>query len=138
MKFKTQNPYHSFVEQVIKDTDKSGYNIENVLLSGYAYMQLFGRPLQRKRSYLFVECKTSSCVFYLDEIKRLTSAEIHKIDVNTTKNTFMKATNNADVIITRMDLVETVKKFADPNQKKIVSVGSANDVSLLLNILRPE
>lgn len=38
----------------------AGYPVENVLLSGFAYIQLFGQPLKRERRYLFVECKKRS------------------------------------------------------------------------------
>ncbi|MGN7941480.1 MULTISPECIES: GntR family transcriptional regulator [Bacillaceae] len=136
-RFKKQNPYFSFVEQTIKDAYELGFHIENVLLSGYAYMQLFRQPLNRKRRYLFIECKESSCTFYLDEIKRMTSAEIESIDVSELpENILIKAIHNADVIVTRSDLAEKVKKFADEAQKTVISVGSTNDVSLLLNMIR--
>ncbi|WP_322552604.1 GntR family transcriptional regulator (plasmid) [Priestia megaterium] len=136
-RFKIQNPYFPFVEQTIKDAYELGFNIENVLLSGFAYMQLFGQPLKRKIRYLFIECKVSSCTFYLDEIKRMTSAEIHTIDVSVSpENILIEAIHNADVIVTRSDLAERVKKFADAAQKTVISVGSTNDVSLLLNMIR--
>ncbi|WP_121614274.1 GntR family transcriptional regulator [Mesobacillus foraminis] len=138
-KFKTQNPYFSFVEETIKDAYELGFNIENVLMSGFAYMQLFGQPLKRKLRYLFIECKVSSCIFYLDEIKRMTAAEIHTIDVSSSpENMLIESIHNADVIVTRADLAERVKGFADAAQKTVISVGSTNDVSLLLNILSPQ
>jgi GntR family transcriptional regulator len=135
--FQKQNPYFSFIEQTIKHADEAGFNIENVLLSGFAYMQLVGKPLKRERHYLFVECKMRSCIFYLEEIKRMTAAEIHTIDVSAPKSVFTKAARQADVIVTRQDLTETVKKFAETDKQKVISVGSTNDVSLLLNMLRP-
>ncbi|MGQ4665678.1 hypothetical protein ACUIJN_07500 [Metabacillus halosaccharovorans] len=46
------------------------------------------------------------------------------------------AIHNADVIVTRSDLAEKVKTFADLAQKTVISVGSTNDVSLLLNMIR--
>ncbi|MDQ1002854.1 GntR family transcriptional regulator [Neobacillus niacini] len=138
-RFKIQNPYFSFVEQTIKDAYELGFTIENVLLSGFAYMQLFGQPLKRKLSYLFIECKVSSCIFYLDEIKRMTSADIHTIDVSSSpENILIESIHNADVIVTRADLAEKVKRFADAAQKTVISVGSTNDVSLLLNMLSPQ
>lgn len=135
-RFKKQNPYFSFVEQTIKDAYELGFTIENVLMSGFAYMQLFGQPLKRKLRYLFIECKVSSCIFYLDEIKRMTSAEIHTIDVSSPENILIEAIHNADVIVTRADLAEKVKRFADAAQKTVISVGSTNDVSMLLNMIR--
>lgn len=138
-RFKNQNPYFQFVEETVKDAYELGFNIEKVLMSGFAYMQLFGKPLKRKLSYLFIECKVSSCIFYLDEIKRMTSAEIHTIDVSSSpENDLMEAIHNADMIVTRVDLAEKVKTFADVAHKKVISVGSTKDVSLLLNILRPQ
>jgi GntR family transcriptional regulator len=75
----------------------------------------------------------------LDEIKRITSAEIHTIDVSSSpENILIEAIHNADVIVTRADLAEKVKRFADAAQKTVISVGSSNDVSLLLNMLRPQ
>lgn len=136
--FKTQNPYFSFLEQIMNKADDAGYHVENVLLSGFAYIQLFGQPLKRERRYLFVECKMSSCIFYLDEIKRMTSAEIHKIDVSTSKNALMKSLQDADVIITRSDIAENLKSYINDDRKKVISVGSTNDVSLLLEMLVPQ
>ncbi|HZH63114.1 MAG TPA: GntR family transcriptional regulator [Metabacillus sp.] len=136
-RFKKQNPYCSFVEQTIKEAYELGFNIENVLMSGFAYMQLFGQPLKREMRYLFIECKVSSCTFYLDEIKRVTSAEIVTIDVSESpENMLIDAIHNADVIVTRSDFAEKVKTFADAAQKTVISVGSTNDVSLLLNMIR--
>ncbi|MEK4701581.1 GntR family transcriptional regulator [Solibacillus sp. FSL R7-0668] len=136
--FKTQNPYFSFLEQIMNKADDAGYHVENVLLSGFAYIQLFGQPLKRERRYLFVECKMSSCIFYLDEIKRMTSAEIHKIDVSTSKNALMKSLQDADFIITRSDIAENLKSYINDDRKKVISVGSTNDVSLLLEMLVPQ
>ncbi|MCZ8516281.1 GntR family transcriptional regulator [Paenibacillus filicis] len=135
--FKKQNAYFPFVEQFIKEAYESGYNAENVLLSGLAFVQLFGQPLKRKPRYLFFECKLSSCFFYLDEIKRITAAEIEKIDISSPEEVRNEAIRRADVIVTTMDLAENVKKFVDAANKKLITVGSANDVSLLLNMLRP-
>ncbi|MGK9185308.1 GntR family transcriptional regulator [Priestia filamentosa] len=138
-KFKTQNPYFPFIEQTIKDAYELGFNIENVLLSGFAYMQLFGQPLKRKMRYLFIECKIASCTFYLDEIKRMTSAEIDTIDISeSSEHILIEAIQNANVIVTRSDLAENVKRFADAASKTVISVGSTNDLSLLLNMLRGE
>ncbi|MGK9185312.1 GntR family transcriptional regulator [Priestia filamentosa] len=134
--FKKQNPYFSFVEQTIKDTYELGFNVENVLMSGFAYMQLFGQPMKRDLRYLFIECKVSSCIFYLDEIKRMTSAEIHTIDVSSSENILIESIDNADVIVTRTDLAEKVKRFAYTAQKTVISVGSTNDVSLLMDMIR--
>lgn len=134
--FKKQNTYFSFVEQTIKDAYELDFNIENVLLSGFAYMQLFGRPLKQKLRYLFIECKLSSCIFYLEEIKRMTSAEIQTIDMSSQGHILNEAICNADLIVTRADLANKVKELADASNKTVISVGSTNDVSLLLNILR--
>lgn len=137
LKFKRQNSYFPFVEQTIKEAYDLGYNVENMLLSGFAYMQLFGQPLKRKLRYLFIECKVNSCIFYLDEIRRMTSAEIETIDVSSSSEELLiEAIRNADVIVTRADFAERMKKFADPAQKTVISVGTTNDVSLLLNMLR--
>lgn len=136
-KFKVENPYFTFVEQTLRDASELGFNIENILLSGFAYLQLFGQPLKQKLRYLFIECQVKSCIFYLDEIKRMTSAEIETIDVSVSDSTLEEAIGHADVLVTRADLVERVQDFANDAQKKVISVGSANDVSLLLKMLRP-
>ncbi|WP_262679383.1 GntR family transcriptional regulator [Paenibacillus sp. J5C2022] len=136
--FRKQNQHFSFVEKTIKDVYELGYNAESVLLSGFAYMQLFGQPLEKKLKYLFIECKSISCVFYLDEIKRMTSAEIEVIDTSSPEDVLHQAVHRADVIVTVSDLAEKVKKFVEPVNKKVISVGSSNDVTLLFNMLRPQ
>ncbi|KAB8128995.1 GntR family transcriptional regulator [Gracilibacillus oryzae] len=136
-RFKTQHSYFSFVEQTIKDAYESGFKIDDVLLAGFAYTQLFGEPQKRKTHYLFVECKLSSCTFYLDELRRVASAEIDTIDVQeSSKDSVIQSIHDADVIVTRSDLAEKLKELVDVSQKKIISVGSTNDVSLLLNMIR--
>lgn len=98
---------------------------------------MFGQHQKRKRRYLFIECKASSCIFYLDEIKRLTSAEIHTIDISSVPNEdLIQAVQKADVIITRSDLAEQMRTFIDDAQKTVISVGFTNDVSLLFNMIR--
>jgi len=135
--FKRQNPHFSFVEQTIKQVYEMGYDAENVLLSGFAYVQLFDQPLEKKLRYLFIECKTQSCVFYLDEIKLMAAANVYTIDMASPENILKEAIHTADVIVTRADLAERVRVLADVEQKTIITVGSTNDVSLLLNILGP-
>jgi len=134
---KRQNPHFSFVEQTIKQVYEMGYDAENVLLSGFAYVQLFDQPLEKKLRYLFIECKTQSCVFYLDEIKLMAAANVYTIDMASPENILKEAIHTADVIVTRADLAERVRMLADVEQKTIITVGSTNDVSLLLNILGP-
>lgn len=136
-RFKANNLHFSFVEQMIDEAHKMNFAIDDLLLSGFAYVHLFGQHQKRKRRYLFIECKASSCIFYLDEIKRLTSAEIHTIDISSVPNEdLIQAVQQADVIITRSDLAEQMRTFVDDAQKTVISVGSTNDVSLLLNMIR--
>lgn len=136
-RFKTQNPHLTFVEQMIEEAHKSNFKIDDVLLSGLAYVQLFGQRNKPKLRYLFIECRESSCIFYLDEIKRLTSAEIQTIDISSLpQEALLEAIQNADVIVTRNDLAEKMRIFADDAKKTVISVGSVNDVSLLLNMIR--
>ncbi|WP_217984672.1 GntR family transcriptional regulator [Terribacillus saccharophilus] len=136
-KFKASSPHLQFAEQFMKDAADLGYDVEQVLLSAYAYIKLFGQPMERKSRYLFVECKVSACVFYLDEIKKMTDAEIVTIDVSSTS---VKELNEeiglADIVVTRADLYDKVKSFSKDDQKTIISVGSTKDVSLLLKMLR--
>lgn len=136
--FKRNNPYFGFVEKMIKEAFAAGYHTENVLLSGFAYMQLFGQPLKKKKRYLFFECKSSSCFFYLDEIKRTTDADIQTIDISSPEEMLHDAVRNTDVIVTTLDQADSVKRFAEPAHKTVITVGSANDVSLLFNMLRPQ
>lgn len=136
-RFKDKNPHFSFVEQMIDEAHKLNFAVDDLLLSGFAYVQLFGKRQKKKLRYLFIECKLSSCIFYLDEIKRLTSAEIQSIDVSSLPNEeLIQAIHNADVIVTRNDLAEQIRMFIEDTKKTIISVGSTNDISLLLNMIR--
>ncbi|MBS4220988.1 hypothetical protein KHA96_22090 [Bacillus sp. FJAT-49711] len=54
----------------------------------------------------------------MDEIRRMTSAEIDTIDISSTPEDFLlEAIRNADVIVTRADFEGKIKRFADPAQK---------------------
>lgn len=134
-RFKAQNPYFSLIESTIENADKEGYNTENMLLAGLAYTQLAEQIKKQKKRYLFIECKKSACVFYLNKIKELTTAAIDEIDVSSSKEDLLDSIQKADVIITRTDLAERVSEFINNDQKKIVSVGDTNDVSLLFEML---
>ncbi|NGZ74811.1 GntR family transcriptional regulator [Saccharibacillus alkalitolerans] len=136
-RFKASNSHFAFAEKMIEEAREANLSAEDVLLSGFAYMQLFGQRRNRQPRYLFVECKDSSCVFYLDEIKRLTSAEIRSMDLSSlTEEEAIAAIRGADVIVTRSDLAERLKKFADDAGKTVITVGSTRDVPLLLNLVR--
>ncbi|MEK4438950.1 GntR family transcriptional regulator [Paenibacillus sp. FSL K6-2862] len=135
LKFKQQNPYYSFVEQTINQAYESGYNVQDVLLSGFAYVQLFGQPLEKKLKYLFIECKTISCVFYLDEIRRVSPADIQTIDISSTEENLRQAILDADVVITVNDLAPQINQFVEASNKSVITVGSSCDVQLLLNML---
>ncbi|SES02738.1 hypothetical protein SAMN04487944_11598 [Gracilibacillus ureilyticus] len=65
----------------------------------------------------------------------MATAEIDTIDVQeSSKDIVIQSIHDADVIVTRSDLAEKLKELVDVSQKKIISVGSTNDVSLLLNM----
>jgi hypothetical protein len=68
----------------------------------------------------------------------MSSVEIHTIDISTPENILNKAIRNADVVVTITEMAETVKRFAEPVKKTVISVGSSSDVALLLNMLRPQ
>ncbi|OWA34411.1 hypothetical protein B9G55_19090 [Saccharibacillus sp. O16] len=136
-RFKAQNPHFDFVETMLSQAREADLAIHDLLLSGFAYVQLFGQRRKAAPRYLFIECTDSSCVFYLDEIRRLTSAEIRSLDISLlSESEAMDAIRESDVIVTRSDLAEKMKKFADEAGKTIISVGSTRDVPLLLNLVR--
>lgn len=119
--FKERNSYFSFVEKTIKEVNDLGYDAENVLLSGFAYVQLFGQPLKKQLRYLFIECKSNSCVFYLDEIKRMTLAEIDVIYTSSPHDILHQAVHRADVIVTVSDIADKVKEFVEPAGKTVIN-----------------
>lgn len=135
--FKQQHPYVPFVENLVKEALDANYSVEDVLLSAFAFVQLFGQPLAKKTRYLFFECRNSACIFYLDEIKRITEAEIDTIDIFAPEDVRNEAMRKADVIVTTQDLAPKVRKFVGSMPTPVITVGSTNDVSLLLNMLRP-
>ncbi len=137
MRFKNANPHFTFVEKMLQEAHQSGLSVDDLLLSGFAYIQLFGQRSRQTPRYLFIECQASSCIFYLDEIKRLTSAEITTIDISALpEETFMQEIREADVIVTRSDLAEKMRTFAEEAGKTVITVGSTRDVPLLLNMIR--
>lgn len=133
--FKQQNPYFSFVEKTVKDAFEQGFNIENVMLSGFAYTQLFGAKHEKKKRYLFIECKTMACLFYLEEIQRRSSADIQSIDISSPDEELFQAIQKADVVVTVNEMTEVVKKKAGSSETKIISVSSSQDVTLLFDML---
>ncbi|WP_438497024.1 GntR family transcriptional regulator [Paenibacillus sp. IHBB 3054] len=47
-RFKANNPHFSFVEQMIDEAHKLNFAIDDLLLSGFAYVHLFGQKHKRK------------------------------------------------------------------------------------------
>lgn len=136
-RFKANHPHFAFTEKMIEEARKENLALDDLLLSGFAYVQLFGERQQRQPRYLFIECKDRSCIFYLDEIKRLTSADVQSADISSlSEKEVTQAIGAADVIVTRSDLAENLQRFAENAGKTIISVGSTRDVSLLLNLVR--
>ncbi|AWB46073.1 hypothetical protein DCC85_19130 [Paenibacillus sp. CAA11] len=136
-RFQARNPHFAFVEQMINEARSLHLSVDDLLLSGFAYVQLFDQRPKGKQRYLFIECKDASCMFYLDEIKKLSYAEIQTIDVSSSSDeALIRAVEEADVIVTRSDLAERMKKIVDHAQKTVISVGSTEDISLLLNMTR--
>ncbi|OWR32987.1 hypothetical protein CDO73_00310 [Saccharibacillus sp. O23] len=136
-RFKERNTHFSFVEKMIEEAREADLAVDDLLLSGFAYVQLFGQRPKKKPRYLFIECRDSSCVFYLDEIRRLTSAEIRSVDISALpEEDAIQAIRESDIIVTRSDLAEKMKTFADEAGKTIITVGSTRDVPLLLNLVR--
>lgn len=136
-RFKADHPHFAFTEKMIEQARQEKLKPDDVLLSGFAYVQLFGERRKPQPRYLFIECTDSSCIFYLDEIKRLTSADVQSVDISSlSEEEVTRAIRAADVIVTRADLAEKLQRFADEAGKRIISVGSARDVPLLLNLVR--
>ncbi|MDF2963697.1 MAG: GntR family transcriptional regulator [Paenibacillus sp.] len=135
--FKRRNAYFEFVEQMISESKEAGYNTEQVLLAGLAYTQLFDNTIKKPATYLFIECKKNSCHFYLEEVKRVTSAVIETIDIDAPEDELLASIRRADVIVTTLDRVDRVKSLQGVANKPVITVGDSKDVSLLLNILRP-
>lgn len=136
-RFKADHPHFAFTEKMIEQARQEKLKPEDVLLSGFACVQLFGERRQPQPRYLFIECTDSSCIFYLDEIRRLTSADVQSVDISSlSEEEVTRAIRAADVIVTRADLAEKLQRFADEAGKRIISVGSARDVPLLLNLVR--
>lgn len=133
--FKRRNPQYPFVEKIMTESNKAGYRAEDVLLAGFAYIQLFGAA-KKLTTYLFIECKVNSCYFYVDEIKRYTTAEIKTIDIDAPEQELLEAIQQADVIVTTLARVERVKSLEGATGKNLISVGDPNDISLLLKLLQ--
>ncbi|KQX64689.1 MULTISPECIES: GntR family transcriptional regulator [unclassified Paenibacillus] len=135
--FKRSNPYYPFVKEMMSQSSEAGYHSEHLLLAGFAYLQLYGKPVKTHSTYLFVECKVQSCYFYLDEIVKNTSAEIQTIDIDAPEHELLDSIRRADVIVTTSERGDRVRNLSGAAGKTIITVGDPNDVSLLLNLIRP-
>lgn len=68
----------------------------------------------------------------------MSSADIQSIDISAPSDTISDAIAVADVVVTTLDLEDKVRGFPESAKKTVITVGSTNDVSLLLNILHPQ
>lgn len=132
--YKRRNPYFNDVVRFIDKANGLGYSTDNVILAAFAYAQLIETPITGSPRLLFVECKQTDCLFYIDEIKRLTDAEVSSIDISESHEKFIEAAQGADVIVTTLAHAERVRKHC-PSDKIILTISTPTDVTPLLNIL---
>ncbi|WP_116188916.1 GntR family transcriptional regulator [Paenibacillus taihuensis] len=135
--FKRNHPYYPFVQEMMTRSSESSYNPENLLLAGFAYLQLYGKSVKIHPTYLFIECKVQSCYFYLDEVIKHTSAEILTIDIDAPEDQLSASVRRADVIVTTTERSDRVRNLLGTAGKTIITVGDPNDVSLLLRLIQP-
>lgn len=135
--FKRNNPYYPFVQEMMTRSSEASYHPENLLLAGFAYLQLYGKSIKSHPTYLFIECKVQSCYFYLDEIVKNTSAEILTIDIDVPEQELLSSIRRADVIVTTTERSDRVRNLNGAAGKTIITVGDPNDVSLLLRLIQP-
>jgi len=135
--FKRNNPYYPFVQEMMTRSSEASYHPENLLLAGFAYLQLYGKSIKTHPTYLFIECKVQSCYFYLDEIVKHTSAEILSIDIDAPESELLASVKQADVIVTTTERSDRVRNLLGAAGKTIITVGDPNDVSLLLRLIQP-
>ncbi|MFC5449937.1 GntR family transcriptional regulator [Paenibacillus aestuarii] len=135
--FKRNNPYYPFVQEMMTRSSEASYHPENLLLAGFAYLQLYGKSVKTHPTYLFIECKVQSCYFYLNEIVKHTSAEILSIDIDAPESELLASIRQADVIVTTTERSDRVRNLQGAAGKTIITVGDPNDVSLLLRLIQP-
>lgn len=128
--------YLSLIQNIVEEVVNAGYNVEDTLLSGIAYNQLFAFSDSNKKRFLFIECKQSACQFYLDEIKVNTDAVVNTIDLDEPKDKLQTAIKQADMIITQNDLLDRVRSEVDITNKKAIGVTSTKDISLLFEMIQ--
>ncbi|MFC4808609.1 GntR family transcriptional regulator [Paenibacillus sp. GCM10023250] len=135
--FKRNNPYYPFVQEMMIRSSEASYPPENLLLAGFAYLQLYGQSVNVHPTYLFIECKVQSCYFYLDEIVKHTTAEILTIDIDAPEQELYASIKRADIIVTTAERSDRVRNLNGAAGKTIITVGDPNDVSLLLRLMQP-
>lgn len=134
--FKRKNRHFDFVRDMLEKAVQSGFDPESLLLSGFAYIQLFSSVAPNSTKILFVECKQSNCFFYMDEIKKMTDAEVFTLDLSDPEPVRTSAVQSANIVVTTLDHLESVKTFVDIKQKPILTVGTTEDIIFMLSTLK--
>ncbi|HAQ3904956.1 GntR family transcriptional regulator [Enterococcus hirae] len=129
--------YLSTIKKTVDEIVASGLDVEEILLSSIAYNQLFSYSESHKKNILFLECRESSCLFYLKELKVNTNATVENIDLaDLTDTQLQDAINQANIVITQNNIIPKLQKRVDTSKANLIGVTSTNDISLLFHILQ--
>lgn len=129
--------YLALVQEIVEKVSASEYSVENILLSGIAYNQLYDFSESNKKRYLFIECKKSACHFYIDEIIHSTNAIIDSVDTKEVSTERLQhAIDEADVVITQNNILENLNRRVSFDQTKVIGVSSSGDINLLFKMIQ--
>lgn len=135
--FFNDGSYMTLVKKIVDEVRISEHDVENIMLSAIAYKQIFLFSETPRKKILFLECKESACIFYLEKIKIKTNAIIETIDLSKIlSNQIDFILSQYDMVITQNSVISKLEQKVNIADYNIIGVSSTKDVNLLFQILQ--
>ncbi|MFC3885657.1 GntR family transcriptional regulator [Bacillus songklensis] len=134
-------PMLTFIEKTIQEASEQGFDLEEVILSSFAFIQLSNNHLEKNNvQILFIECREHDYAFYRQEIEQLTGANVRTVFVEDlhAAHDVKEAIEQTDFIVTTLNHDEEVRELLAHCDKKILTIGATAEMPLMIDIAKME
>ncbi|HZG86528.1 GntR family transcriptional regulator [Paenibacillus sp.] len=133
-----RKPMAAIMGKVVQEAEEHHFDLEQLMMAGIAYVQLFGRKGAAKAKLLFLECREHDHIFYRHEIEKHTGAQVSSAfleDIHANKVKLDELLNGVDAVVTTLNHDDEVKQMVGA-KKSVITIGATVDFSLLLEIAK--
>ncbi|MCI3922583.1 GntR family transcriptional regulator [Paenibacillus sp. TRM 82003] len=132
---------YALLSAVTDEAAARGSDLTEFAVSTFAFVQLYRCQDARKKKILFIECREHDYPFYRNQIEQSTKGEVVTLfleDVAENPRILEDVASRSDLAVTTLNHVDEVRKLLSAASLRLVTVGAAVDVPVLLEIARLE